>query len=470
MNWIKKYARAEIAAVLALTIVLIGLFVVSPSAGVADNGDFERVMRSTGLDFVQDTATDYFYHYVHPVFRMRPIGLWGTGAYATTHVIPVRLARIVNRLIYAKDYFHTLTLAFVYAILLLIGVYLIVKNCKTKNKWVNAGIAAVCVWVFGDATNLVYFNSLYGEACSYVFLLLTLGLGLELIRQNGKRWVIVCFFISALMLFGSKLQYTLLSPLLLFIAIPLARIFGNKRLTAAALGITLLLSIGIYVIAPSQLGKDTMYNSVFYGILKGSKTVAADVEDLGLPAGMAALAGTNAYSDLQEVDIKSAEFDQQFFQNIGRGKVIAFYLMHPARLIEKMELTADMAFDNTIGMMGNFQKQDVETPHQHNTFFTSYNWFKAAAYPNSFWFIVILYLLYFAYLIAATVRDTNQKTRLRRLLLLMILVLGVIQFPLPIIGNGEADIAKQLFVFNATFDIALLAAGYAGIKRWVLKI
>lgn len=470
MKWVRKCARAEIITVLALAVVLIGLFAVSPSVGVADNGDFERVMQSTGLDFAQDMTNDFFYDYVHPVLRMYPIGLWGTGAYATTHVIPVRLARLVNRIVYSGEYFHTLSLAFVYAMLLLIGAYLIVKNCKTKNRWINAGIVAACVWVFGDATNLVYFNSLYGEACSYVFLLLTLGLGLEAARTGGKRWASICFFIAALMLFDSKLQYTLLSPLLLLFAIPLARAFGNRRLVAAALGITLLMSVGIYVIAPPQLGKDTLYNSVFYGILKDSKTVAADVEDLGLPPDLADLAGTNAYSNLQEIDIKGEEFNQHFFKKMGRSKVIVFYLTHPLRLIEKMELTADMAYDNNIGMMGNFQKHDALVPHQHNTFFTSYNAFKAAVYPNDFWFIVIFYFLYFAYLIAAAVRDTNRQTRLRRLLLLMILVLGVIQFPLPIIGNGEADIAKQLFLFNATFDIALLAAVYAGIKRWMLNV
>ena len=36
------------------------------------------------------------------------------------------------------------------------------------------------------------------------------------------------------------------------------------------------------------------------------------------------------------------------------------------------------------------------------------------------------------------------------------MIIGIIQFPLPIIGNGEADIPKQLFIFNTTFDISLL--------------
>lgn len=470
MAWMKRLAKAEVFAVAALAAVLLWLFAVPPSVGVADNGDFERVMASAGLYYAQDTAADYFFDYVHPILKLKPIGLWGSGAYATTHVILVRVARLVNRLVYSGEYFHTLSLAFVYGVLLLIGVYFIVKNCKTKNKWVNAGIAAVCVWVFGDATNLVYFNSLYGEACSYVFLLLTLGLGLEAVRQGGKRWAVVCFFVAALLLFGSKLQYALLAPLVFLFAIPLARAFGKRRIVAVGLGVTVLVSAVIYFIAPPQLGKDTLYNSVFYGILKDSDTVAEDVADLGLPTELAKLAGTHAYSDLEGIDIKGETFGQQFFQKTGRGKVIAFYLTHPVRLIEKMELTADMAYDNTIGMMGNFQKGDAQVSHQLNTDFTSYNMVKAAVYPNSFWFIVCFYLFYFIYLIAAAVRDTNRSTRLRRLLLLMILLLGVIQFPLPIIGNGEADIAKQLFLFNVTFDIAVFAALYAGVKRWILRV
>jgi len=34
--------------------------------------------------------------------------------------------------------------------------------------------------------------------------------------------------------------------------------------------------------------------------------------------------------------------------------------------------------------------------------------------------------------------------------------IGAIQFPMPLVGNGHADTAKQLFLFNFIFDIMIL--------------
>jgi hypothetical protein len=32
------------------------------------------------------------------------------------------------------------------------------------------------------------------------------------------------------------------------------------------------------------------------------------------------------------------------------------------------------------------------------------------------------------------------------------MLIGAIQFPMPFVGNGQADTSKQLFLFNFTFD------------------
>lgn len=49
------------------------------------------------------------------------------------------------------------------------------------------------------------------------------------------------------------------------------------------------------------------------------------------------------------------------------------------------------------------------------------------------------------------------------------MLVGALQFPLPIIGNGEADISKQLFIFNLTFDISLFVGINMAIKRIMKK-
>lgn len=469
-NILSKFIKAEIFAVILSLIVITVLFFIPPSVGVADNGDFERVMTSVGLDYAEDISQNYFYDYTHPILKMKSIFLWGSGSYATTHIIPVRLARIINHIFFSNQHFNMLSLAGVYSISFLIAIYLIVKYLKTNNKFINAILAVVCIWIFADATKIIYFNSLYGEACSYVALLLMLGLGLKMIRSDFKKTDIILFFISAALFFGSKLQFALLTPIIILIVIPLYKKRNTKILVSLLLGITIAISCFIYTIAPPQLAKDTLYNSVFYGIFKDSPDVNQDLKDLGLSEYMAPLSGTNAYDKIDSIDVKGEQFEKDFYNKISRSKVIFFYITHFNRLIDKMQLTASLAHDNKIGMMGNYKYEDAKSPHQLNSHFTSYNQFKKAVYPNDFWFILCFYIIYFTCIIITLIKSKNPITKNKCLLLATILLIGVAQFPLPILGNGEADIAKQLFIFNATFDIAVFAGVYAITKKFFFII
>jgi hypothetical protein len=50
----------------------------------------------------------------------------------------------------------------------------------------------------------------------------------------------------------------------------------------------------------------------------------------------------------------------------------------------------------------------------------------------------------------------DSRFRLKIELLWVIAGIGLLQFPMPYIGNGEADTAKQLFLFNFIFDILVI--------------
>ena len=39
-----------------------------------------------------------------------------------------------------------------------------------------------------------------------------------------------------------------------------------------------------------------------------------------------------------------------------------------------------------------------------------------------------------------------------------VMFIGLIQFPMPYLGNGQADTAKQLYLFNFVFDIILVVS------------
>ena len=47
---------------------------------------------------------------------------------------------------------------------------------------------------------------------------------------------------------------------------------------------------------------------------------------------------------------------------------------------------------------------------------------------------------------------------------IFVILMGLIQFPMPYIGNGAADISKQLFLFNISFDFGLTVLIYMLFK------
>ena len=53
---------------------------------------------------------------------------------------------------------------------------------------------------------------------------------------------------------------------------------------------------------------------------------------------------------------------------------------------------------------------------------------------------------------------------------IFVILMGLIQFPMPYIGNGAADISKQLFLFNISFDFGLTVLIYMLFKTVSKKL
>ena len=206
---------------------------------------------------------------------------------------------------------------------------------------------------------------------------------------------------------------------------------------------------------------DTKYNAVFYGILKNSEEPQRDLEMLGLSGDLAVEAGKHAYLPHNEYAryVPWSEITQtEFNDKISNFKLIWFYLLNPQRLINGMKYTASQSFQ-TGTFLGKYEKKDVPEYTYNFNRFTFWSDFRSTVFPKKLWFIVLAYL---AAIIVSVIefrrRRQDSQSRLRIELLWMIMAIGAFQFPMPFIGNGEADTAKQLFLFNFTFDILVIIA------------
>jgi hypothetical protein len=195
--------------------------------------------------------------------------------------------------------------------------------------------------------------------------------------------------------------------------------------------------------------------------LKDSKNPQQDLIDMGLNPAMAVEAGKHSYLDSSEYVkyIPRTEITRkEFYSKMSNGKLIKFYLTHPARLIQGMQYTAGKAFI-TSTTLGKYERSYSEEPVIEFNRFTFWSSLRESLFPKKFIFIVFTALIVFAVSMTTYMKNkNNQDIKDKIYLLWMIMYIGLIQFPMPYFGNGQADTAKQLYLFNFVFDIMLLVS------------
>lgn len=453
---------------LAAAVLVFALAVfVPPVRSVADQGDFERVMRPCGLDF--PIKSDYsFYGWAERFFRMKftraDILLYVPRLLfivpTTSFIYPTAAAKL---LCLPFGAFDVRVLACVMFAWYSAVCMLILRRVRIKNPVLRCVFIAVFVFIFYNGINLTLFNSLYGQSvmlasfASVVLAALCLFDGQSIVRRR----TIVFFTVCSCLLLGSKLQCIVFVPFLAA-ALVWSGVKNGYRKTGIICALFVLwYGVGGYVINGGQLNTDTQYNSVFYGILKDSPDPKADLRALGIDEDMAEDAGKHAYLAPEEYKFapRTPETTEKFHSKMSNSKLIKFYITHPVRLISAMETTAHSAFYNRINL-GTFEKKyglpEGESSYRFDI------WENArASLPRTLWFIIPVWCALLG-MAAIMIKGKNPLG----LPFAAVLLMGALQFPMPYMGNGAADISKQLFLFNTVFDLAVAAVIY----MWFLKM
>ncbi len=468
---------------LGLILVLVALnmaaFVLlqEPRPGVADQGDFDRVMNVSGLQlpaqyadnpdfvrFIDYPLTDYHIVAAHPLEVLSRLTATSISYLITSIGLVCRGMGL--------DTFKTSYLAAVYIFLYLLALFITLRYLDPGSPLKMTGLALLAMMVLLDGNYLVWFNSLYGEPMMITTLLLYIAAWVYYIHYRwvrpspGNRFTAILPIMAAAHLFlGSKLQVISALPVVFIMLVLLIR-DNWSRLTRpqAAIALLLLSALTYY---PLQLqvhnrgiGDLTRYNSVFYGILKDSPQPAQDLTALGLNPDLALDAGKHAF--LAETDyVKYAPASdltrQEFLSQISNLDLIRFYVTHPLRLLQGMEYSAGQAF-TTATWMGKYSRQDSQSPVRHFDRLTRWSGLRQQI-PHSLAFIALVFLGVTAVSLRQLLFDRSRpEVQARIALLWAVMAIGILQFPMPFVGNGYADTGKQLFLFNFVFDLVIVAS------------
>ena len=219
------------AALLAALLALSSLLIRPPVVGLADNGDYIRVMGYAGFDHSTEAWNDRYLSFLRTTYRVLPIG-WFRSGYLSSETLLALAARLAVR---HGDLFDLRALAAIHVGLLLLGIALLLRACRELEPAAQILGALLLVFFFTDVGYAAPFNSFYSQTASLLFLMLTAGVAADAIRRGGLDgpWRTAAYFLCAAAYVTSKPQEAIQGPILAVLGVRLAGGRGRSARLAA---------------------------------------------------------------------------------------------------------------------------------------------------------------------------------------------------------------------------------------------
>ena len=386
--------------------------------------------------------------------------------------------------------FSTYLLAWVMSIITLVCIVQIIRDLQPLlGKWIVPAIALLCALLMNE-TYLTWYNSLYGEGCILLGVLLSSMCTLRLCLMPKERtwrkypWF-VGLFISLYILIQAKSQMLMAAPGAVLLFLVLAWYHRPYRYDAQALWGLIALALcaamafsswGVYQSDRSEDSvsqRHTMWQAYFYGIFMISDDPIADMEALGVDTAMAPDIGkfVSFAADAEYVYAPlSPEADTAFYDHVSMFTILKWYLTHPAKLWYMLDHAAAEAKDLYTGFRVYLDQDYSALDHDDVNGFNLWPKWRSSLTPGFFLGYVVFYGVLLAVIVVfMTRKETGVQQRMLCCLPLFLIVTGVLQYPLSVLGNGFADNQKQLFCFSLCHDLLLAGSILLG-GRWLYRL
>ena len=481
MPWKQLYRKhcGAFYGLVALLIILLVLFGGS-EIGLSDNGDFSRVMRASGLAFgdVKPRHT-YVSEYAFSLSEgtrlqgVRHILFSSDGwkQYPSVHVILVRLSAAVQYLFGASEY-RIGVLGVIYTVLYAGALGFLCHSVRLPRLWADVLLKTVLIVVEFDIGYVAYFNSFYSEPLQHIALLWFLGASIRTLTASRPSVFHLLACGAAALVYGWTKFFNIPVALLMALAVSVVSAVRWKRKALVLPGVAvMLLLIGIWCSVPSWMDGETTYNSLFYGILRDvpEEEAQAYLTDMGLPEELADWRDTNYYlsgavSSMQEEGLWDAA------SGVGKADLVRFYLTHPARFLHQARLTALHAGLVRPWYLANHGEGWPLMTYSHRM--EMWSRLRSLMATDALWANAIITAVFV--ILACMYLPDREHLAFLVLPAALVCVLGY-TFLMPVVLNGEGDLAKHLFAYIELTDLLLLGGVFmflqppAGVRVSVFR-
>jgi len=423
-----------------------------PIVGLADNGDYRRILHPLGLEH---SATDYGEKYFGYLDREYVDVPRDPARLLTTQNLLAELALRIDRAFSRDDRFDLTIMGGTNLAFYLLGIYLILVAAGSFRGVTRYLLGVVLVVASTDVAQVAFFNSFYSESASLVFLVILIGLTLCYIRGSGSSlpYLLAILLAAALFIGAKPHNYPFAIPLALFVAT--LRVHGRRpvrRRLLFPLSLALVLFAALlFLRLPAELKACNRWNTVFTGVLVDSPDPRHDLAALGLDPSLAAFAGKSAFDEGVPVYDPGIE--------LGYGRILRFYITHPGRLLALCRRGAEQALVRLPPDIGHFEPSAGRDWGAQSKSFSFWHRFQERFFPASLLFLVTVFVsVAGGALIAMGESRLGGRDGSLPLLFLFLAIMAPIAFLVAIVGDGCYEIPKHLFLFHALLDACLIAA------------
>jgi len=444
------------AAGVAAGLLALQLFI-PPIVGLANNGDFERVMGPVGFRYATADRAENYFNWVVTKFVYGPQGWYQIGLWSSETGLAA-LARAVSEPFARGGLFDLRVLGGIHAMLLVTGLGLLVAATGPLSFPARLVGAALLVFFFTDVGYTAPLNSFYTQAASLVFLLLTLGVAARSIAKPRPSVAdAILFFACALLFVGSKPQEVIQAPLLAVFGLRLYGVPGRRLVRQPALAGALLLclfAVWYYRQTPPGISEVAKYHKVFMELLPTSPTPEKDLADLGLDPAWTSAVGKIAYKP--DSPFHDDAFRVAFLERFRYRRLLAFYAANPRRLAATLADGGRQALSLRFPRLGNFVHTPGVAAGERAHAFSLWSSARSHLPGNALMWLVPFFAANVV-LVIGTHRRASPRGRRAREGILLLVAMATAAFLVCVLSNAHGDLARHFYVFHALCDLTLAA-------------
>jgi hypothetical protein len=433
-----------------------------PITGLADNGDFPKVLAPQGVCV---SPSDTF-AYIYSSYAISPECYWDSRLPSSEGVF----VRIIKQFAQwgGRKTFRVTGAGKAHLTVVAGALMVLLWGLKVASPPLRFAIPVLVILIFSDVAYVSYLNSFYMDAASSVFLLMTVALAAAW-QWRPRAWVPIAFGVAGVLFGFSKTQHAItaffLAALAAWFAVQAFR-QGEKGggwcwVTSSA--VLAASAAGIIMMTPPDYKAEPLYSLIFYRILPGLSHPADALSELGLPIADLALSGTYAYSEGAPV-MKDA-WRQDFIDRVTYRRLATYYLRNPGTTLHLIwrglrEEVPQIRPPN----IGNYQRIDGFPPFSAAHRFDCWSRLRSRALQVVPALTPIFYgVTGGGALLCIFLRKWAGRWP-HYPLALALAASGVVEFLFAVLLDGT-ETARHLFLFQTITEILIVLAMSAGLSR-----